>query len=69
MWLHNFDNVSLQFFKSKDRKSILDLIMEAKIMLSNKKRAKDSETLIPMAMAIDDGDIDVENQQLYSRQM
>lgn len=43
--------------------------MEAKIMLPNKIHAKDSETLIPMAMAIDDGDIDVENQQLYSRQM
>ena len=41
--------------------------MEAKVMLPNKIHAKDSETLIPMA--IDDGDIDVENQQLYSRQM
>ena len=43
--------------------------MEAKVMLSNKKHARDSETLIPIAIAIDDGDIDVENQQLYSRQM
>ena len=40
--------------------------MEAKVMLSNKMHAKDSETLIPMD---DGGDIDVENQQLYSRQM